>query len=62
MMVIRGLKNGKAPGLDKVYNYWYKHILSLRERLRFALNNALQHPETVPRWITGGVTTLLYKK
>lgn len=60
--VVRSLKNWKAPGPDKVHNYWFKHLPSLHERFRQGANHALCYPELLPRWMTGGDTTLLYKK
>eukprot|EP00957_Ditylum_brightwellii_P110951 8461694-Ditylum_brightwellii.AAC.1 len=60
--VLAGLKKWKARGIDKVHNYWCRHHHALHDRLQEAMNQALIHPELLPPWITGGVTTLLYKK
>eukprot|EP00957_Ditylum_brightwellii_P052875 4009077-Ditylum_brightwellii.AAC.1 len=59
---MKSLKNWKAPGPDNVHNYWFKHLPLLLDRFRYGANHALCHPELLPRWMTGGNTTLPYKK
>eukprot|EP00957_Ditylum_brightwellii_P073230 5566789-Ditylum_brightwellii.AAC.1 len=51
--VVKSLKIWKAPGPDKVHNYWCKHLPLLHDRLRQGANHALCHPELLPRWMTG---------
>ena len=58
---IRRLANWKAAGLDRVQNFWIKHISPLHDDLLNICNEAIEDPSTVPYWMTGGRTTLLYK-
>eukprot|EP00957_Ditylum_brightwellii_P143144 10906370-Ditylum_brightwellii.AAC.1 len=60
--IVRKLINWKAPGMDQVQNYWYKHMPVLHQRFCDALNNVILHPEQLPEWLLCGLTTLIYKK
>eukprot|EP00957_Ditylum_brightwellii_P144201 10987596-Ditylum_brightwellii.AAC.1 len=55
-------KNWKAPGVDLVHNYWYKHLLALQQWLCDALNGVILDPMLLPDWATVGTTTLPLKK
>ena len=56
------LANWKAPGLDQVQNFWLKHLKALHPKLNERFNDSIKNPELAPRWLTGGRTTLIYKK
>ena len=58
---IQSLSNWKAAGLDRVQFFWIKHISPLHEDLLDICNKAIKDLSTVPYWMTGGQTTLLYK-
>ena len=59
---ISKLSNWKAPGIDKVNNFWIKKLHSTHSSMRNALNHICLHPEKTPYWLTKGTTTLIYKK
>ena len=60
--ITKKLSNWKAPGLDQVQNFWIKHLASLHPIPNERFNQAIKNPETAPTWLTGGRTTLIYKK
>ena len=53
--------NWKAPGVDLVPNYWLKNITSLHPELASMLNNCIKSPESTPKWLVTGKSTLLPK-
>eukprot|EP00957_Ditylum_brightwellii_P172983 13169948-Ditylum_brightwellii.AAC.1 len=59
---IRRIKNWKAPGIDQVHDYWFKHLQGLQFLLCSAINQCICEPKLIPKWITGGQTILLLKK
>eukprot|EP00957_Ditylum_brightwellii_P151440 11532992-Ditylum_brightwellii.AAC.1 len=59
---VRKLTIWKAPGMDQVQNYWYKHMPVLHQRLCDALNGIILHPEQLLQWFLCGLTTLIHKK
>ena len=59
---LKKLRNWKAPGLDKVQNFWIKKLHALHSPMVKALNHICHHPESMPLWMTEGTTTLIYKK
>ena len=61
-VAVKNLKNWKTPGVDKVQNYWIKHLRSLFPLLTDAINLIVTDPEMAPTWLTEGKTTLMYKK
>ena len=56
------LSNWKAPGLDKVQNFWIKYLTALHPLLAEYFNEEMNQDENKSEWLTGGKTTLLYKK
>eukprot|EP00957_Ditylum_brightwellii_P031012 2350195-Ditylum_brightwellii.AAC.1 len=61
LTVVKSLKNWSTSGINQVYNYWYKHLFHLPQKLKNANTVALQHPDILQDWFTCGQTTLLYK-
>jgi hypothetical protein len=61
-VVIRRLKNWKAPGLDKIQNYWYKKLTATHRVLLVKINEYLNNPNSVPEFFTQGVTYMKPKK
>lgn len=48
----------KAPGMDKIHNYWFKYITSTHTKLAELLNQAIDHPTKIPEFFTQGLTYL----
>jgi hypothetical protein len=53
--------NWKAPGIDGLYNFWWKKITSSHSHLARYFIHMIQHPETIPDFFTMGITLLMYK-
>ena len=53
--------NWKSPGPDKVYGFWVKRITCLHTDLTRNYNLLVQHPDSVPDWLSQGITTLIPK-
>ena len=53
--------NWKSPGPDKVYCYWVKRITCLHTDLTRNYNLLVQNPDSVPDWLSQGITTLIPK-
>ena len=53
--------NWKAPGIDRVPNYWLKALSSTHNALSSAMNECILLPHTIPQWLVTGRTTLLPK-
>ena len=53
--------NWKAPGHDKISNFWLKSLPSVHLRLARCLNRCVECPEAIPDWMVKGKTTLLAK-
>jgi len=51
----------KSPGPDAVPNFWLKQLTALRQQLLNAYNQAIEHPESLPHWLTTAQTYLLPK-
>lgn len=51
----------KAPGRDKLQNYWLKKFTATHEKLAQLLLHLLQNPEETPQFLTSGITYLLPK-
>ena len=54
-------QNWKAPGIDKVPNYWVKNIPFAHTLLTDSFNCYVLNPESLPAWVTKGRTVLLPK-
>ncbi|XP_047501775.1 uncharacterized protein LOC125047544 [Penaeus chinensis] len=57
--IVKNLQNWKAPGPDKVHNFWVKHFDAVHEQLARALSEVTRDPSILPDWFTTGVTFLL---
>ena len=55
------ISNWKAPGIDKIQNFWIKHITVLNVPIVKGLNDIMKYPSIVPEWITEDKTTLIPK-
>ena len=53
--------NWKAPGNDRIANFWIKNLISVHDELTTAYNGILKHPEKASDWLTDGLTQLLPK-
>ncbi|XP_028158192.1 uncharacterized protein LOC114351251 [Ostrinia furnacalis] len=59
--VIRRLHNWKAPGSDKIHNFWYKKLTFIHPFLHNHLNEYIKNPETIPDYIMTGTTYMIPK-
>ena len=48
----------KAPGIDGIANFWFKHLTALHEDLTNAYIICIENPwpEECPNWLTNGIT------
>lgn len=53
--------NWKAPGADKIHNYWYKYFPSIHKQLAKCIEHIINNPEEVPKFITEGTTYIIPK-
>lgn len=53
--------NWKAPGPDKLQNFWYKRLTSTHTKMATILTECIKHPDLCPAWLSQGVTYLLPK-
>ncbi|XP_047019155.1 uncharacterized protein LOC124637519 [Helicoverpa zea] len=53
--------NWKAPGSDRIHNYWYKKLTILHPLLHNHINNFVQTPNSMPHFVTQGLTYLIPK-
>lgn len=60
--VLKRAHNWKAPGPDKVQNFWIKKVTAIHGPLLRELNRCLQDPALMTDTLTRGVTYLLPKK
>jgi len=48
--------NWKAPGVDGLQNYWYKHFTSTHSYLATCITDTIKHPHKTPIFLTKGKT------
>ena len=53
--------NFKAPGVDKIPNFWLKQVTGLHEHYTRCFNRIVAGEEEEPLWLTTGMTTLIPK-
>jgi len=59
---IKRTHSWKAPGPDKIHNYWFKKFTSIHDQLLKAINRSLRKPDLITSSLTTGVTYMLPKK
>ena len=60
-MCLKRMGNWKSPGPDQVYGFWVKRIICLHSDLTQNYNLLVQDPDSVPDWLSQGITTLIPK-
>lgn len=55
-LATKKLLNWKAPGPDKIHNYWLKYFTSTHEPQANIFNNLIQDPNSTPNFFTHGIT------
>lgn len=50
------LPNCKAPGPDKIHNYFWNHITLLHEKMEQLIQRITIHPTEIPQSLTHGIT------
>ncbi|CAH2021123.1 unnamed protein product, partial [Acanthoscelides obtectus] len=58
---INKTSNWKAPGQDKIQNFWYKQFKVSHQHLAKCYTHLLSNPEELPPFMTSGITYLLPK-
>ena len=59
--VIKKIQCWKAPGPDKIQNFWYKETKLTHTIILKAMNKYIQEPNSIPRFITQAYTYLKLK-
>ncbi|XP_052756188.1 uncharacterized protein LOC128201893 [Galleria mellonella] len=59
--VIKKMHNWKAPGTDNIHNYWYKKFSRLHPILHNHINSFIENPDTIPEFVTEGITYMIPK-
>ncbi|XP_063897007.1 uncharacterized protein LOC135118563 [Helicoverpa armigera] len=59
--VLNKAHNWKAPGSDRIHNYWYKKFTRLHPQLHNHINDFLQTPNSMPHFVTQGLTYMIPK-
>ena len=59
--VINRTHNWKATGTDRIHNYWYKKLTSIHKPLLIHINSFIKSPNTLPQFLTQGITYMLAK-
>ena len=57
----RKMTNWKAPGKDYVHGYWVKNLGNLHEGIAVQTNKILMGDDSLPAWMTHGLTVLCQK-
>ncbi|KAL0878572.1 hypothetical protein ABMA27_003656 [Loxostege sticticalis] len=61
IQVINRTHNWKSPGTDNIHNYWYKKLTCTHPYIHNHINKFLETPDTLPNFITQGVTYMIPK-
>ncbi|XP_050549514.1 uncharacterized protein LOC126910674 [Spodoptera frugiperda] len=59
--VITKAHNWKAPGSDNIHNYFYKKFTYLHPSIYNHINNFIKNPQSIPEFITQGLTYMIPK-
>ncbi|CAK1593328.1 unnamed protein product [Parnassius mnemosyne] len=59
--ILKKSHSWKAPGSDRIHNYWYKKLTAIHPLLHNHINNFIQKPDIMPRYITQGLTYMIPK-
>ncbi|CAH2108322.1 unnamed protein product [Euphydryas editha] len=59
--ILKRMHNWKAPGSDNLNAYWYKKFTRTHPHIHNHLNTFIQSPDTMPTFITQGITYMLPK-
>ena len=55
------MPNWKAPGKDGIHGYWIKNLSNRHERVANQTNKILMGDDSLPAWMTHGLTVLCQK-
>ena len=58
---LKRMSNCKSPRPEQVYGFWVKRITCLNNDLTQNYNLQVQNPDSVPSWLSQGITTLIPK-
>ncbi|XP_044745138.1 uncharacterized protein LOC123307002 [Coccinella septempunctata] len=61
-VTVKRMKNWTAPGVDGIHNYWWKALKSTHRVLSRLIQGALEQPQSVPEYLTQGITYMIPKK
>ncbi|XP_044764407.1 uncharacterized protein LOC123320972 [Coccinella septempunctata] len=59
---VNRLKNWTTPGIDGIHNFWWKSLTSTHGVLARLFQQVLRNPQTIPQYLTRGITIMLPKK
>ncbi|KAL1446981.1 hypothetical protein WDU94_000610 [Cyamophila willieti] len=60
-IALKRAHNWKAPGPDRIQNFWYKRLSCSHQKMAELFSQCLQHPELFPAHLAQGITYLLPK-
>ena len=60
-LALKKASNWKSPGVDKVPNFWLKHLEAIHEDIAREYTEIIKTPVKSPEWLTQGLTYLLPK-
>ena len=60
--VLKRKRNWRAPGQDRVTNYWWKQAITLHDGVTGAFKSIMLNNYDFPLWFTGARTTLILKQ
>ena len=61
-LILSKLSNWKAPGPDKIHNFWWKKFFNVHSILHKLINNAIKNNENISEFLAEGITYLKPKK
>jgi hypothetical protein len=60
--IIKASHNWKAPGRDRLQNFWWKEFTTVHPLLARQFTNIIQNPNEIPPFLTKGITYLIPKE